>query len=72
LSITSQQNIFDVLPTFAARISVLAMAMSPWWFCPTSAIMKHGCEPPTHLPGANSISFDIGDNRMVLNVLTVI
>ena len=28
--------------------------MSPWWFCPISAMMKQGWEPPIILPGHSS------------------
>lgn len=28
--------------------------MSPWWFCPISAMMKHGWFPPIIRPGHNS------------------
>lgn len=33
--------------TLAMRIMRLATSRSPWWFWPISAMMKHGCCPPT-------------------------
>lgn len=45
--------------TLAMRIMRLAMARSPWWFCPISAMMKHGCSPPTRRPGHSSNSRDM-------------
>lgn len=42
--------------TLAVRIMRLATSKSPWWFWPISAMMKHGCCPPTQRPGHNSSS----------------
>lgn len=42
------------LITFATWIIFLAVSMSPWWFCPISAMMKHGCSPPIFRPGQSS------------------
>lgn len=45
--------------TLAMRIIRLAVARSPWWFCPISAMIKHGCSPPTRRPGHSSNSRDM-------------
>lgn len=45
--------------TLAMRIIRLAMSRSPWWFCPISAMMKHGCSPPMRRPGQSSNSRDM-------------
>lgn len=37
----------------------LATSISPWWFWPISAMMKHGCCPPTQRPGHSSSSSGI-------------
>lgn len=55
--------------TFAILIIFLAISMSPWWFCPISAMMKHGWFPPTILPGHSSnfsgiLSTETGSNEM--------
>ena len=42
--------------TLAMRIMRLATSRSPWWFWPISAMMKHGCCPPTQRPGHSSSS----------------
>lgn len=42
--------------TFAIFIIFFAIAMSPWWFCPISAMMKHGWFPPIIRPGHSSNS----------------
>lgn len=47
------------LPTFAILIIFLAMSRSPWWFCPISAMMKHGWFPPIFRPGHSSNSSGI-------------
>ena len=65
----SKTYMIYIIPTFAALINDLAVSISPWWFCPTSAIMKHGCDLPTHLPGANSISIVNGDYRDFLSTI---
>lgn len=45
--------------TLAVRIMRLATSRSPWWFWPISAMMKHGCCPPTQRPGHSSSSSGI-------------
>lgn len=55
--------------TFAILIIFLAISMSPWWFWPISAMMKHGWFPPTILPGHSSnfsgiLSTETGSNEM--------
>lgn len=42
--------------TFAIFIIFFAISMSPWWFCPISAMMKHGWFPPIIRPGHSSNS----------------
>lgn len=50
--------------TLAVRIMRLATSRSPWWFWPISAMMKHGCCPPTQRPGHSSSSSGIAAARV--------
>ena len=49
--------------TLAILIIFLAISMSPWWFCPISAIIKHGWSPPTTRPGHSSNSNGISTKK---------
>lgn len=49
--------------TLATRIIRLATSRSPWWFWPISAMIKHGCCPPTQRPGHSSSSSGIAAAR---------